>query len=45
MLGERLNELTVIGGALVLAGLWLVQRQPHGATTGPAEGARVPAQR
>lgn len=27
MLGEHLNELTVIGGALVLAGLWLVQRR------------------
>lgn len=40
MLGEHLNGLTVIGGALVLVGLWLVQRQPHDAMTAPAEGVR-----
>jgi drug/metabolite transporter (DMT)-like permease len=28
LLGERLNLLTIAGGALVLAGLWLVQRKP-----------------
>lgn len=28
MLGERLSASTVAGGALVLLGLWLVQRQP-----------------
>ncbi len=28
ILGEHLSRLTVIGGALVLAGLWLVQRRP-----------------
>lgn len=28
MLGERLVPLTIVGGGLVLGGLWLVQRQP-----------------
>jgi drug/metabolite transporter (DMT)-like permease len=28
MLGERLSASTIAGGALVLVGLWLVQRQP-----------------
>lgn len=34
MLGERVAALTVVGGGLVLFGLWLVQRQPH-ATASP----------
>jgi drug/metabolite transporter (DMT)-like permease len=28
LLGERLSALTLAGGLLVLAGLWLVQRTP-----------------
>ncbi|HEY3248136.1 MAG TPA: DMT family transporter [bacterium] len=40
LLGEHLAPATVLGGALVLVGLWLVQRQP-----GPAEAstAQTPA--
>lgn len=34
MLGERVAALTVVGGGLVLFGLWLVQREPH-ATASP----------
>lgn len=41
LLGERLAPLTVVGGAFVLVGLWLVQRQPAPAakTAGAGENA------
>ncbi len=45
MLGEHLHKLTVIGGAIVLAGLWLVQRQPHDTMTAPAEGVNIMVQK
>lgn len=35
MLGEQLTTSTVAGGALVLLGLWLVQRQPAAAGQSP----------
>jgi drug/metabolite transporter (DMT)-like permease len=39
LLGERLNLLTIAGGALVLAGLWLVQRRA--ASAADAEPVRA----
>jgi drug/metabolite transporter (DMT)-like permease len=38
LLGERVSILTVLGGALVLVGLWLVQRKS------PPERHEVPQQ-
>src|SRR3990172_5011903 len=40
LLDERLAAGTVIGGILVLAGLWLVQRDEHPAVTRPSAPAR-----
>lgn len=42
LLGEHLARLTVVGGVLVLFGLWLVQRQPAH-TAASARGSAAPA--
>jgi drug/metabolite transporter (DMT)-like permease len=43
LLGERLGPLTLVGGAIVLAGLWLIEHRGTHRETPPAQPEAAPA--